>query len=126
MPAIVFRIFIRILQFNLPVTGMAKVVVYTLSRMGVILAIGLVCPFLLPAQYTLQIKSVDKDSAFIPSLRLSTDFKNESLCKAYIDGLPALLQSKGYPAASVDSVLYDRNEASLYLYVGDSFQWGHM
>jgi len=127
MPAIVFRIFFRILQFNLPVTGMAKVVVYTLSRMGVLLTVVLVCPFLLYAQYTLRIKSVDKDSAFVYStLRLTTDFKNEILCKEYIDGLPALLQSKGYPAASIDSVFADQNETVLFLYVGDPFQWGHV
>src|SRR5688572_22252277 len=60
--------------------------------------VWLVFPFLLSAQYRLQIKPVDKDSVFIYStLRLQSNFKNEVLAKEYIANLPGLLQSKGYP-----------------------------
>jgi hypothetical protein len=87
----------------------------------------LVLPFLLPAQYRLQIKPVDKDSAFIHStLRLQSNFKNEELAKEYVDNLPALLQSKGYPAASLDTVYYDSLGVVCSLYVGETFQWARL
>lgn len=106
---------------------MAKVVVYTLSRMGAVLVVWLVCPFIVHAQYSLHIKPVDKDSAFIYStLQLQSDFKNEELCKGYIAKLPALLQSKGYPAASIDSVFSDQHGTTLFLYVGETFRYAHL
>lgn len=89
--------------------------------------IWLVMPFLLSGQYRLQIKAVDKDSAFIQStLRLQSDFKNELLAREYIQNLPDLLQSKGYPAASVDTVLYDSLGAQCSLYIGETFQWARL
>jgi outer membrane protein assembly factor BamA len=87
----------------------------------------LVLPFLLPAQYRLQIKAVDKDSAFIYStLKLDTNFKNQELARNYISKLPDLLQSKGYPAASIDTAFYEPNRAVCSLYVGETFQWAHL
>jgi outer membrane protein assembly factor BamA len=106
---------------------MTKVVVYTISRVGAVFVVWLVLPVLVSAQYRLQIKPVDKDSVFIQStLRPETSFKNKMLCEQYVTGLPDLLQLKGYPAASVDSVLYDSAEAVCYLYVGEPFRWVHV
>ena len=106
---------------------MAKVVVYNLTRLGIVLAVWLVFPFLLSAQYRLQIKPVDKDSVFISStLRLQSNFRNEVLAKEYLDNLPNLMQSKGYPAASIDTVYYDSLGAVCSLYVGETFQWAHL
>lgn len=105
----------------------AKVVVYSLTRLGIVLAFWLVVPFMLPAQFRLQYKAVDKDSAFIYStLHLESDFKNQVLAKEYIDNLPVLLQSKGYAAASVDSVYYDLVSAQCFLYVGETFQYARL
>ena len=87
----------------------------------------LVLPFLLPAQYRLKIKAVDKDSAFIYStLKLDSNFKNQELARDYISKLPDLLQSKGYPAASIDTAFYEPNRAVCSLYVGETFQWAHL
>ena len=62
----------------------------------------LAIPYLVSSQYKLQIKPVDKDSVFIhATLRLETDFKNETLARDYVQNLPVLLQSKGYPVAWV-------------------------
>jgi outer membrane translocation and assembly module TamA len=103
---------------------MAKVVVYNGTRLGIVLAVWLVFPFLLSAQYRLQIKPVDKDSAFIyTTLRLQSNFKNDALARDYITNLPGLLQSKGYPAASIDTVYYDSLGAVCSLYIGDNFEW---
>ncbi|WP_315820079.1 hypothetical protein [Paraflavitalea speifideaquila] len=81
-------------------------------------------PMLLQAQYRLHILSVDRDSAFVhQKLKLQTDFKNDRLCAEYVSNIPALLQSKGYPTASIDSVYYDTLFATIKLFVGEPLKW---
>ena len=54
--------------------------------------------------YLLVIRFTDKDSLFKPQdLKLQTEFNNEPAVIEYINALPMLLASKGYPVASVDS-----------------------
>jgi outer membrane protein assembly factor BamA len=78
---------------------------------------------LLQAQFRLKIQPVDKDAAFVESLRLDTNFRSNAECLVYINKLPALLQSKGYPAASVDTVYNDSQGMVCALYIGESFHW---
>jgi outer membrane protein assembly factor BamA len=79
------------------------------------------------AQYTLHIIPVDKDSLFIrKELGLTTAFKAREVCTQYIYNLLPLLQGKGYVAASIDSVTYGDNGASLRLYVGDAWRWARI
>src|SRR4249919_3031318 len=74
--------------------------------------------------YQLQVHFVDKDSSFDPQpLKLQTGFANQALCNAYIQGLPALLSSRGYPTASVDSIAGKENFTSIYLFLGKQYQW---
>lgn len=54
---------------------------------------------------------------------LKTVFDERELAAAYINALPALLTSKGYPIASVDSVKYDSTEAKVNVYLGEQFKW---
>jgi outer membrane protein assembly factor BamA len=117
------RVTVRLLrQGNRGTPGCPLPVVYCLLTF-----VWLAIPFLLPAQYRLQIKPVDKDSVFIHStLRLQSDFKNELLAREYIQNLPVLMQSKGYPAASVDTVLFDSLGAQCSLYVGETYQWARL
>jgi outer membrane protein assembly factor BamA len=76
------------------------------------------------AQYQLRIRYAGKDSAFTPAaLQLQTDFAGQLQCIQYIDKLPALLGSKGYPTASVDTVALDTSFASITLYLGRQYQW---
>jgi hypothetical protein len=98
-----------------------------IGRCSLSIVYCLLTPLLLPAQYRLQIKAVDKDSVFIYStLRLDSNFKNQELANYYITKLPELLQSKGYPAASIDTVYYEPNRAICSLYVGETFQWARL
>jgi outer membrane protein assembly factor BamA len=79
------------------------------------------------AQYPLHIQSVDKDSLFIhKQLGLSTSFRNKDVCTEYIYGLPALLQSKGYLTASIDSVGNDAAGTTIRLYIGETYRWGRI
>ncbi len=76
------------------------------------------------SQYRLHISYADKDTAFNPaSLQLQTDFTGQMQCLQYIDKLPALLSTRGYPTASVDTIAFDTAFASIRLYTGRQYQW---
>jgi outer membrane protein assembly factor BamA len=84
-------------------------------------------PFTGWAQYALHIIPVDRDSVFIQKqLGLTTSFKARQTCTEYIYGLLALLQGKGYVAASIDSIAYGDKSASLRLYVGEAWRWAQI
>ncbi len=69
-------------------------------------------------EFILQIHD-SKDSSFIADgLKLQTVFNSEPALTNYISRLPALLRSKGYPAASVDSVWNKEQEYHILLYTG--------
>ena len=57
---------------------------------------------------------------------LQKEFNNFPGLKAYVPTIPALLQSKGFIAASVDSVLYDSVSAKVWLFIGELYKWAHI
>ena len=74
--------------------------------------------------YQLQIQYVDKDNSFnAQPLKLQTAFASKAACSEYINGLPTLLSSKGYPTASVDSVFERETATTIHLYLGKQYQW---
>ncbi len=74
--------------------------------------------------YLLQIKLVDKDSSFkLQTLKLQLEFANESFCSNYINGITTLLSLKGFPTASVDSILKNENSTTIHLFLGNSYEW---
>lgn len=74
--------------------------------------------------WQLVIKLVDKDSSFgLQPLKLQSTFTNQEACSKYINNLPVLLQSKGYPTASIDSVFEGADFTKLYLFLGRQYQW---
>jgi outer membrane protein assembly factor BamA len=90
-----------------------------------------VLPFLLLSIYTsaqsgyhLHIRGVDKDSAaIVSSAGIQTAFTSKISCAEYINTLPALLQSKGYVTASIDSLRYDSASATIVLFLGQLYRW---
>ncbi|WP_462253124.1 BamA/TamA family outer membrane protein [Ferruginibacter sp.] len=75
-------------------------------------------------QYQLNIYFIDKDTSFnAQALKLQTTFNNSIQCNTYINNLPALLSTKGYPTASVDSVWEDTASVSIKLFLGKQYQW---
>lgn len=79
------------------------------------------------AQYLLHVTPVDKDSAFIRNkLGIPPGFKTREACTAYIFNLVPLLQSKGYITASVDTVSYGKEDATMRLYVGSTWRWANI
>jgi outer membrane protein assembly factor BamA len=76
------------------------------------------------AQFKLNIHFADKDNSFNPQpLKLQTSFANSYACADYINGLRALLGSKGYPTASVDSVFEMSTYTDIKLFLGKQYRW---
>ena len=74
--------------------------------------------------HQLHIHFIDKDKSFDPqALKLQTQFANRNLCLGYINGLPALLGSKGYPTASVDSITESEKFIDIKLFLGKQYHW---
>ena len=70
-------------------------------------------------KYLLNINFIDKDSSFNSQpLKLQTSFDNQVQCITYVNKLSSLLNFKGYPAASIDSVMYDSAFAFVKVYLG--------
>ena len=65
-----------------------------------------------------------KDTLYkLQQLGLTTSFEGKEFAFIYLNALPATLLSKGFPAASVDSVQYDSTSAKVNLYLGEQYQW---
>lgn len=74
--------------------------------------------------YILNIRFVDKDSSFNPQgLKLQTAFNSQPQAVAYVNNLPVLLASKGYPVASVDSSYATDSAMFIKLYLGTRYNW---
>lgn len=91
---------------------------------AVVLPFAAYCQPSLTQPCQLRIRYAGKDSSFVaPSLGLTTTFTNQAKCLEYINKLPALLVSKGYPAASVDTFYFDSAYADVDLYLGKQQKW---
>src|SRR6476469_4653661 len=75
------------------------------------------------AQTAYGITYIADDSATIANMGFLKSFPSRTAALEYIAKAPALLQSKGYMAASVDSVAADSLQATAYLYIGEPYQW---
>lgn len=76
------------------------------------------------SKYQLEINLVDKDSSFDSgSLKMQTNFANQQQCSEYINKIPALLNTKGYASASLDTVLFHSTFAKINLYLGLKQSW---
>jgi outer membrane protein assembly factor BamA len=79
------------------------------------------------SSYTLKILGASKDTTLNPDrMGLKRTFPDRVSCYRYVSGLPGLLQAQGYIAASVDSVNYNTSGATLWLYAGKKYHWGHL
>jgi outer membrane protein assembly factor BamA len=79
------------------------------------------------AQYQLRVVPVDQDSSiFTGRVRLQTNFKSQAACVDYVKELPAELQGRGYPVASIDSIHYDSTFATMLLFLGQNFQLAYI
>ena len=74
--------------------------------------------------YLLQYRGAGDPPDSIPaSLALQTKFDSRTACMAYVSKLPSLLRSKGYVAASVDSIQLDSLSGVVVLFTGRAWLW---
>jgi outer membrane protein assembly factor BamA len=101
---------------------MAKLTVY--HKISGLMLFLLSASLLMNAQYALKIQPVDRDTLFIhDTIKIQKKFQNREYCMAYVKKLPGLLQTKGYPSASVDSIAYDSLSAYCVLYIGEPLKY---
>ncbi|MGB3004917.1 MAG: BamA/TamA family outer membrane protein [Chitinophagaceae bacterium] len=75
-------------------------------------------------KYTLIIQGIDTEAApIISKTGLQTQFSSKLACKEYISILPGLLQSKGFIAVSIDSVMYETDAARVVIFFGEQYKW---
>lgn len=75
-------------------------------------------------QYQLDVQFDGKDSSInTKALGLKYVFANQVQCMEYINKLPALLNSRGYIAASVDKITLDSATASVNVFLGKRQNW---
>lgn len=83
-----------------------------------------VLSFTLSAQYKINYKIVDKDSATIKgNAGLLIDFKTKPDAEEYLQKLPVNLATKGFVTASVDSLKIDSLSAYVELFLGAQYRW---
>ncbi len=106
---------------------MTKVDVYTYRKRLLLWFVILIFALNASGQYKMHVTGVDKDSLFIQSkFSLQSDFKSRSQCIEYIYKITDLLKAKGYPNASIDSIVQDSLRALVYLYTCEAFLGVHI
>lgn len=76
--------------------------------------------------YGLQYVMSVADSAQEGKAGLSRSFASRIDAAAYLAGLPALLQGRGYVTASIDSFRLDSTSGTVHLYLGGLYQWARL
>lgn len=77
--------------------------------------------------YHVYYAGADVDSvSLVQKTNLQTVFPTKAEASLYIFKLPSLLQSKGYVAASVDSVLLDTAWGKVYIFLGEKYKWANI
>ncbi|MER3499017.1 MAG: hypothetical protein C4308_10490 [Chitinophagaceae bacterium] len=103
---------------------MTKLRRHILFFVFVLLNFGFTQTILAQKNYSLQLKGVDKDSAYLTDkVGIQTNFSSQIACMEYMNKLPAYLQSKGYVTVSIDSLKYDSTSALLVLFLGEAYKW---
>jgi outer membrane protein assembly factor BamA len=78
-------------------------------------------------KYSIRFIISGKDSLYnFHQLDLKSNFDSKQTAELYINNLSKTLFSKGFPAASVDSVFYDSTMARAKIYLGQKFRWAEI
>ena len=97
-------------------------------RLLILVSVFLLQAFVVLAQqgYTLQLRGVDRDSAFLSTVGIPPAFPVRNDCIKFINELPALLRVKGYVTASLDTVRFDSASALLVIFLGRKYEWSSL
>ena len=76
-------------------------------------------------RYTLHYRFTGKDTLLpLHKPDLETSFRNQSACENYIGELEGVFRKMGYLSVSLDSIAYERNAATAWVYTGKRYVWG--
>ena len=65
-----------------------------------------------------------KDTSYsVQQIGIKNSFVNKEEASVYLIALPAMLLTKGFPGASIDSVRYDSTSARVLLFLGEKYKW---
>jgi outer membrane protein assembly factor BamA len=103
----------------------AKAVSFDGMRTAWILLWMMLAPLLLLAQRRVPLRYQLAEGSTLPK-GLATSQPDTAAARLYLERLPALLQGRGYWAASVDSVLVDSSGITCWLYTGRQYRWGRL
>ncbi len=77
--------------------------------------------------YLLEVKGVDKDSAWIvENTGLQTRFSSQELARKHIDEHFLSLKNRGYVTASIDSLVMGQQKARVHLFIGEIYLWARL
>lgn len=65
----------------------------------------------------------DDSNENLNSFNLLASFNSLMQCRSYVNGLPGMFNTKGYPAASVDSVWGNADTTFAKIYLGKKYLW---
>ena len=78
-------------------------------------------------KYSVQFIFSGKDSSYnVHDLNLKSVFDTKENAELYLNQLPQTLYSKGFAAASVDSVFYDSTIARVKIFLGQKYKWARI
>jgi len=75
------------------------------------------------SQLAYPVQYITDDSAALHGMGFQKSFPSRFAALEFITKAPALLQSKGYLTASVDSTRFDSLQAAVYLFLGPQYRW---
>jgi outer membrane protein assembly factor BamA len=75
------------------------------------------------AQLQLRIEQLTESQSPVALPSFKTTFKSRGELDLYLEKFPAMLQAKGYLAASIDSIAVNANTITAYLHPGEKFLW---
>lgn len=96
---------------------------YGMAKVACLLIAALLIKNAAHAQTVYAVRYITGDSATVTGMGLQKSFPSRFAAIEYIAKAPALLQSKGYITASVDSTQFDSLQASIHLYLGEQYKW---
>ena len=107
---------------------LVKVSTYLLKRVAFIIMCCSLCGQVYSqSNHRIVYTAIDKDSVYITkNIALQTTFPSFFTASQYVEKLPALLQAKGFIAASIDSIAQQDNQTVVYLFLGEKYDNLHL
>src|SRR5947209_16151737 len=97
-----------------------------MAKVARLVILALLINTVVRAQTTYGITYITDDSAAIAGMGFPKSFPSRGAAMEYVAKAPALLQSKGYITASVDSAQFDSLQAAVHLYLGEQYKWAEI